>query len=440
MLTRFIWITLLLAVIPMWSQTSTGSQMQTPPPVSGEAYSTEVASETRTNYLHTGFVVNSAYSDNVIPGTSMNPVGDASYSISPTIALDQTTARLHQTFTYAPGFTVYQHTSSLNAADQNLTMDIQYRLSPHVTANVRDSFRKSSNVFNQPFTGGAISGSAQSPIVLVVVPIADQISNNANAEISYQFSRNGMVGGSGVFTDLHYPKPNQVAGLGDSNLRGGAAFYSYRIARTSYFGITCQYAATQTALPAIEGGNQKEADSETQTHSALLFFTTYLKPSLSLSLSGGPLHYSVSQYPYPTLRSWAPAAAASMGWQGSRASLAASYSHVVGSGGGLLGAFESNSASVGARWQIARTWTMGSVASYAMTQNVSSSIPQSNPGGHMVSGTVTFQHAISEHLNMEFGYIRLHQSYESVAVISNAPDTNREFVSIAYQFTRPLGR
>jgi hypothetical protein len=439
MLTRFSLVALLFAVTPMWPQTG-GSQMQTPPPVSGEAYSTEVASERRTNYLHTGFVINSAYSDNVVPGTSTNPIGDASYSFSPTIALDQTTARLHQTFTYAPGFTFYQHTSSLNEADQNLIMDVQYRLSPHVTANVQDSFRKSSNVFNQSFTGGVISGSTQSPLVPVVVPIADQISNNANAEITYQFSRNGMVGGSGVFTDLHYPKPSQVAGLGDSNLRSGAAFYSYRLARTSYLGITYQYATSQTSLPAIEGGSQKEAESDTQTHSALLFFTTYLTPRLSLSFSGGPQHYAMSQYPYSTLRSWAPSAAASMGWQGSRASLAASYSHVVGSGGGLLGAFVSNSASAVARWQMARTWTIGSAASYVMTGNVSSSIPQSNPGGHMVSGTFTVQHPINEHLNIECGYIRLHQSYGSVAVISNAPDTNREFVSISYQFTRPLGR
>jgi hypothetical protein len=38
------------------------------------------------------------------------------------------------------------------------------------------------------------------------------------------------------------------------------------------------------------------------------------------------------------------------------------------------------------------------------------------------------------------GYTRLHQAYSNVAVLSTAPDTNREYVSISYQFSRPLGR
>ena len=41
---------------------------------------------------------------------------------------------------------------------------------------------------------------------------------------------------------------------------------------------------------------------------------------------------------------------------------------------------------------------------------------------------------------MEFGYTRLHQSYSGIAVISNAPNTNREFISISYQFTRTAGK
>lgn len=432
----------LFAAMPVWGQTGGESQMQTPPPVSGEAYSTAVSSETRTNYLHTGFAVGSAYNDNVIAGTGTQPIGDASYTISPTIAIYQTTVRLHQAFTYSPGFTIYQHTGSLNEADQNLTMDLQYRLSPHVTASLRDSFRKSSNAFNQtyPLSGTAVSGSAQAPLVPIIAPVADQISNNANAEITYQFSRNSMTGASLFFTNLHYPKPNQVLGLGDSSAHGGAAFYSYRLSKTNYLGVTYQYSTTQTSIPALEDNGQNAADSETQTHSALVFFTTYLKPSLSVSFSGGPQHYDMSQYPYPALHAWAPVATASMGWHGPRASLAANYSHQVGSGGGLLGAYESNSAGAVVRWRLSRVWTIGSATNYVITENVSSSMSQSNPGGSMISEAFTVQHPVSEHLNMECGYMRLHQSYSSIAAVSTAPNTNRVFVSISYQFTRPLGR
>jgi len=419
-----------------------GAQMQVPAPVSNEAYPTEVGSEVRSNYLHTGLVISTAYNDNVLAGTGSRPISDNSYSIWPTIALDQTTSRLHQTLTYRPGFTFYQRTRTLNEVDQNLALDFQYRLSPHVTASLQDSFRKSSNVFNQPYSlsGGAISGSAQSTLVPVVAPFADQLTNTANTELTYQFSRNGMIGASGIFTNLDYPNPSEVPGLYNSISRGGMAFYSHRLSQTQYVGATYQYLQIQGSSPGAQNNTQNEAGSETQTHTVFLFYSLYLTSNLSFSLSGGPQYLDLSQSPFSALRSWAPAATASIGWRGRRTNFAASYSHLVSGGGGLLGAFSSNSANALARWQLARTWTIGSAANYALTKNVSSFMVQSNPGGHIVSETFTVQHPISEHLNMELGYMRLHQSYSSIEVVANAPDSNREYISVSYQFTRPLGR
>jgi hypothetical protein len=416
--------------------------MQTPPPVSGEAYPTEVGSEARSNYLYAGFTFNTAYSDNVLASAGTNSISDISYSIWPTISLDKTTLRLHETFTYSPGFTFYQHTSSLNEMDQNLALNFQYRLSPHMTASLQDSFRKSSNVLNQPYplSAESISGSAQAPLAAVIAPIADQINNTASVEITYQSSGNSMIGASGIFSNLEYPEPNEVPGLSNSNYRGGAGFYNYRLSKTQYLGLTYQYSQTQGSLPTAQNGTQEETESESQTHAILLFYTIYLKPNLSLSLSGGPQHYEVSQPPFTAIRSWTPAATASMGWQGSHTSLAVAYSHLVGAGGGLLGAFDSNSANAFTRWQLMRTWAIGSAASYTINKNVDSFLLSSNPGGHMVSGSISVHHQISQHLNLDFGYTRIHQSYTSIAVISNAPDANRETISISYQFTRPLGR
>ena len=150
---------LLLVSIGAWPQADTTSTeadtnpvdtapLRTPPPVSGAAYSTAFASETQSNNLRAGLTVGTAYSNNVQGGTK--PVGDVSYSIWPTIALDATTTRLHWDLSYAPGFTFYQNTSSLNQGNQNVAADFQYRLSPHVAISLRDSFQKTSNPFNQP--------------------------------------------------------------------------------------------------------------------------------------------------------------------------------------------------------------------------------------------------------------------------------------------------
>jgi hypothetical protein len=89
---------------------------------------------------------------------------------------------------------------------------------------------------------------------------------------------------------------------------------------------------------------------------------------------------------------------------------------------------------------VTRTWTVGSAANYSNSTNVTPSFSSSNPGGETVSATVLVQHSMSEHLNMELGYARLHQSYSDIAVISAAPDSNREYISISYRLMQPLGR
>ena len=154
------------------------------------------------------------------------PVSDVSYSVAPFIALDETTTRLHFILTYAPGFTFYQRDSSRNEADQNASINLQYRLSPHVTFSARDGFQKSSNVFNQPDLGsaGAVSGGTQEANFSVIAPIADRLSNSGNVGITYQFAANGMVGASGTFTNLHYPDQAEVPGLFDSSSQAGSVF------------------------------------------------------------------------------------------------------------------------------------------------------------------------------------------------------------------------
>jgi hypothetical protein len=178
----------------------------------------------------------------------------------------------------------------------------------------------------------------------------------------------------------------------------------------------------------------------TQTNTIYTFYTLYLEHSLSISVSGGPQHFDVTQSPLPASASWTPAVIASMGWQRSRTNLAASYSRTVSGAGGLVGAFRSESANANAGWQLARTWTAGLVANYAILKNVTQFSSSSSQGGHTISGTVSVQHPISDHLSAGFQYARIHQSYGGVAVISDDPDSDRVSISVSYQFQRPLGR
>ena len=180
----------LMIAVPAWAQVETSNvdttndtRMLTPPPVSGQAYPTAPAGEQRSNYLRYGLTFSSAYSDNALGGTT--PVSDVSYSIWPTIALDETTSTLHSVLTYSPGFTFYQRESALDAADQSLSINVEDRLSPHLTFSARDSFQKSSSVFNQPDYGsGSVSGGSQGGNFSVIAPLADVLTNSAYVGVS----------------------------------------------------------------------------------------------------------------------------------------------------------------------------------------------------------------------------------------------------------------
>jgi len=413
---------------------SSDGRMLAPPPVSGQSYPTAFASEDRSNYLRGGVTFNTAYSDNALGGDSVTPVSDVSYSVWPTITLDETTSRLHTVLSYAPGFTFYQRITSRNEADENLALDLQYRLSPHVTVSVRDSFQKSSDVFNQPDEGlaGAVSGSAEGANNYVIAPLADRLSNTGNAGITYQFSANGMVGASGTFTNLHYPNPDEVPGLFDAATRAGSAFYSYRVAQEHYVGVTYQY---QQLLSYPAGGT-----NETQTDGIFAFYSYYPARRFSFSLFGGPQYYNAGvQYTggtpatVPAEQSWSPAGGTSLNWQAQHTSIAVSYLHSISGGGGLIGAVKLDSANASLRQQLTRNVS----ASLAGTYANNGTLALSDLGGHSLSGSASLARQVGEHLNLQAGYTRLHQTY---SVFSANPDTNREWVSISYQFARPLGR
>jgi hypothetical protein len=413
-------------------------RMQTPPPVTGATFPAAFAAEERSNLLEYGVAFMTAYSDNVLAGLEGHPVSDISYSIAPTIAIDATTPRLRWIGSYAPGFTFYQHTSNLNESDHNATLDFQYRLSPHVTVSARDGFVRSSNVLNQPdFGGGTVSGGTAVPNFSVIPPVADRLSNSGNVDLTYQFALNGMIGASGTFTNLHYPNPSQVPGLSDSNTQAGAAFYSLRLSRMHYIGVTYQYQRLRS-YPA-EGGN------ETQTHAPLLFYTLYPTPHSSISVFGGP-QYSDTVQPVVApsnmvseARTWTPAAGGSLGWQGHVTSFAVSYSHMVAGGGGLVGAVHMDSASSSIRRQIAKTLNGSLNASYTQNKVIGDFLGGASDG-HSVSGTAEIEKLVGPNLRFRLGYTRLHQTYTGVSAIAVNPDTNREFISISYHFSRPLGR
>jgi hypothetical protein len=418
--------------------------MPAPPPVSGQSYPVVPTSQERSNFLRGGVTFMSAYNDNVLGSTGPNsaPVSDVSYSVFPTITLDETTTRLRWILNYAPGFTFYQRVSSRNEQDQNASINFQYRVSPHVTFSASDNFQKSSNVFNQPdlASAGAVSGGAQGSDLGVIAPITDQLHNSGNVGITYQFGANEMIGVSGSFTNLHYPNQTEVPGLFDSESQSGSGFYAYRVSKVHYLGVSYQY---QRLLSFPTQGQ-----NETQTHAIFGFYTFHPSKRFSISMFGGPEYADLGPQflvgttgQVPGLHTWTAAGGASLNWQGTFTGVAVGYTHLISAGSGLIGATHSDAANASIRQQIGRSLTAMLSGGYSENEIVDGldQTAEGSSNGHTISGTAALQRMLGEHVNVQLGYSRVHQSY-NVAAISTTPDINREFVSISYQFARPLGR
>ena len=306
----------LLAAPLAWSQvvpTATGgnpadnTQMQTPPPVSGESYPTLTGAEARSNYLDPGLTVETSYNDNLLPGYAANPISTMGYSVSPSMGFDKVTPRLHQTWTYDANFTLYQDAAARNATDQHASLDLHYLLSPHLAISGRDTFEKGSNLFNQPSLGGPVSGSASSSLTNDFAPFLDRLGNQANGGITYQFGAHGMIGASGTTRLLHFPNQPQSGGLADSDSLGGSAFYNRQLSGAQYVGATYQYSN--------EADSADNTQTTTQMSTVYLFYSIYLAHALTVSISGGPQHYDVAQSALPPSAAWTPAVTGSIAWQ-----------------------------------------------------------------------------------------------------------------------------
>jgi hypothetical protein len=441
MLTRTWLILLVFASVAARGQAGSGAEpplanedarMATPAAVNVEgsslAYSTEME---RSNYLRGGIAFISAYDSDVYSAADGSAVGDESYSIWPSIALDQATSRLRWGVAYNPGFTFYQHTSVRNESDQRLGANFTYRLSPHVTMTLADGFTRTSNILNQANLEPPVSigGLLQSPNPGVIAPIADVLSNTGSAQISYQFSTNDMVGASGTFTELRYPNQAQAGGLFGASARGGQAFYTRRISQRHYFGATYQYQMLLT--------DPSEVNAKVQ--SVALFYTIMLKPSLSVSFFGGPQHSDVYGTGLVEQRMWSPEAGGGLGWQGKQTSVNVAAARRISDGGGLVGPVRSYSGSLAVRHQLFPHLTVSAVGAYS-DSNVLDALPTFTSGGHTISGSISAQRQWGQHFSTDLAYMRLHQNYGGLLAGAIAPDRNRVWVTLSYQFERAIGR
>ena len=404
--------------------------MMAPPPVNIGGDSVAFSSELqRSNYLRGGISVEGAYDDNIF--TSSPAEGDASYTISPNIDFDMSRSRLRWGLHYSPGFTFYQRFTDENQVNHDFSTTLQYEMSPHVTLNFQDVLTKtpSFSSFLQPGTVGGGLNVGQSPSFIVVPPLVSTLSNSGSGQVTYQFAQNAMVGVGGDSYELYFLGNSPLEGLSDSSVRGAQAFYSYRLGAKNYFGAHYNFEDMQAHSSGLE----------TQLHSQTLFYTLYFGARASFSLFGGAEYSDTEGFGLPALIGWSPTEGGEFHLQGTNNSLAIDVSRSISTGGGLEGAVRSSTGNITFRHQFTPHLTGNVQGTYGLN-NVLQPGAQLETRGHTLFLSGSLERTLGPHLGVELGYNRVNQHYGSVGAIANNPDADRGWISISYQFARPLGR
>jgi hypothetical protein len=416
------------------------SEPLTPPAIaSGVRPPLTVGSEgERSNFISGTFQVTAAFDDNVLASTS-DQLSDFSYLFAPGIMFNQTRERWNWTFAYYPGFTINQHLSERNQSAHNLSLDLTYKLTPHVALQLRDSFEKTSDLFSGAFNNSyaSESGQLQGPNRSLITPVALRTGNTSDASLSYQFSRSSMVGGGATYYFFNY---DDVAGangtpstLIDTRSFTADGYYAHRFDNRQWLGMAYNFQRLMFDF----GGR-------TIIHRVLMFYSIPVASHLTLSLWAGPEYSTIN--PVSTITTttspvsqWSPAGGAAFDWMGQRTGFRAGYVRRINDGGGLSGAVTMQQANASVRRQLSARWTGSLGVSYS-TNDPLNDVLILTSNIQVLSANAGVGYRLTENLNLGLQYSRDRQQYLDSIPPIGAANRNRVLVSLSYAFTRPLGR
>jgi hypothetical protein len=388
----------------------------------------------RSNYLRGGVNVGAAYDDNPLL-LSIGQSSNTSESIFPNIKIDQRSSRMRWTLGYAGGLTVNQRFTNQNQGSHNLNFDSQYRLSPHVNLRVAEDFSLTTGFFDAGNGTGVVAGSG-GPNASLITPLATQRSSATTVETNYHFALNDLIGASGSFNDSHFSNPAGGAQLQltDTQTASGSAFWLHRI-----FGANWGGASYRFDRIAFNGG-------ETRVHSLLAVDTLNLSKRVTLTGFIGP-QYSENQGmapggSQPTPNAWSVAGGAEGGWRDQHTSVSAGYSRTISDGGGVLGAVRLQNVHGNFRRQLTPGWAAALNVSHGTNQALT--VPPSSI--NLTSAGISLERNVGKSLGLRMGYSHDFQQQFGVPgpTPTSPPQTfdasrNRIFVTLSYQWAKPLG-
>jgi hypothetical protein len=402
--------------------------------VGGKGISPAVLSEMeRSNYLRAGLNVGGTYDDNPLL-LSGGAVSNTSETIFPDIRIEETSSRIRWSLGYAAGLTINQKFTNQNQGSHSLNFDSQYRLSPHVNLRVAESFSLTTGFFDSGNGTGVIG--AGGPNASLAAPLSTQRSSMTTVETNYHFALNDLIGASGTFYDSHFSNAPPGTLLTDSQTATASTFWLHRLIGEDWGGVGYHFEWI-TFNPM----------GETRVHSFLVMNSLSLSKRFTLTGFVGP-QYSVNNglvsgggtQPIQS-NGWSVSGGAAGGWKNQHTSISAGYSRTISDGGGLLGSVRVQTVQGAFRRQLTSGWAVGISASHGTNQSLVAPSLTSARSINLTSAGFSVDRNVGRSLGLRLGYTHDFQEQFGLPGPNPTQDAhrNRFFVTLSYQWAKPLG-
>jgi hypothetical protein len=415
------------------TEEDTGSDLpQIPALLGGKGSSTAPLSELkRSNYLRGGLNVGATYNDNPLLGSS-GVTSNTGVSIFPNISIEQTTSRVGYTLGYAGGITLNQNLGIGNQQAQNLNLDSQFRLSPHVDLRIAENFSYSTGFFDAG-TGSPSGGTNPN----LITPLSTQRSDTSTVEMNYHVRLNDLIGASGSYYESHFSnQPAESQPLSDNQTLSASAFWLHRLFHGDWAGIAYHF----DRITFSPGGGDTVVHSfyavNTLDLSSRFFLTGFVGPQYSDSQGLAPLTAQPLQS-----TGWSAAGGVDGGWKNLRTGITAGYSRTIGGGGGVLGTVTVQNVHGNFRRELGWGWATTLTGTYATNQSIIVPSAGSATSVNLTSAGITLDRSVRKSFGLRLGYT--HAFQEQFGLPSPAPTLgahqNSFFVTLSYQWAKPLG-
>jgi hypothetical protein len=143
---------------------------------------------------------------------------------------------------------------------------------------------------------------------------------------------------------------------------------------------------------------------------------------------------------------WSVSGGAEGGWQGERISIAAGYSRSISDGSGVLGAVHLQTVHGNFRRKLTPGWAAALTASRGTNQSITVPFATSATSINVTSAGIALERNVGKKIGLRFGYTHDFQEQFGVpGATQTSPvqtldaSRNRFFVTLSYQWAKPLG-